>query len=240
MGIDIGPIETTDGLIFHLDAGNTRSYSGSGLTIYDLVSSSIGGTLVNGTGFSTAQNGLLLFDGSNDSIISANRNIPFTSNSNFTIETLVKFNSNLNAYQTVFLYGTKNQSKVILLSKSPSTLNNGYLYGGVYDGTNFISIGSTYNGSQIVNLGYIHCIFTVDKPSANFVAKIYLNGELNNISGTAITSYSLSSLDFFGISSGGNFSEFVNGSIGFLKFYNRALTATEIKQNYNATKGRYR
>jgi hypothetical protein len=239
MGTKYNPTVVRDGLIYYLDAANPRCYSGSGLTIYDLVSSSIGGTLVNGTGFSTAQNGLLLFDGSNDSIISANRNIPFTSNSNFTIETLVKFNSNLVAYQTVFLYGTKNQSKVIILSKSPSTINNGYLYGGVYDGTNFISIGSTYNGTQIVNLGYIHCVLTVDKPSANFVAKIYLNGEINNTSGTAITSYSLSSLDFFGISSGGDFSEFVNGSIGFLKFYNRALTAQEVLQNYNATKKRY-
>jgi len=240
MGVKSGPRIVKDGLVFVIDAAVSRSYSGSGLTVYDLASSSIGGTLVNGTGFSSACNGLFLFDGTNDSIISANRSIPFTSNSNFTIEALVKFNSNLVAYQTVFLYGIKNQSKVIILSKSPSTINNGYLYGGVYDGTNFISIGSTYNGSQIVNLGYIHCILTVDKPSTNFVAKIYLNGELNNTSGAAITSYSLSSLDFFGISSGGDFSEFVNGSIGFLKFYNRALSAQEILQNYNATKGRYR
>ena len=36
MGIDVGPIETTDGLVLHLDAANTRSYLGSGNTVYDL------------------------------------------------------------------------------------------------------------------------------------------------------------------------------------------------------------
>ena len=38
MGIDIGPIEATDGLVVHLDAGNIRSYAGSGDTWYDLSS----------------------------------------------------------------------------------------------------------------------------------------------------------------------------------------------------------
>lgn len=239
MGLDHSPNVVTDGLVFYIDAANTRCYSGSGLTIYDLITSSIGGTLVNGAGFTSSNNGSFVFDGANDSIISENRNIPFTSNAKFTIETVVKFNSNLNAYQTVFLYGTKNQSQVIILSKSPFTTNNGYLYGGVYDGTNFISTGSTYSGAQIVTLGTIHCTLTVDKPSSNFVAKLYINGELNNTGNTGIASYSISTLNFFGISSGGDFNEFVNGNVSFLKFYNRALTAQEVLQNYNATKRRY-
>ena len=68
MGIDIGPIETTDGLVFQLDAGNTRSYSGSGLTANGLVGG-IGGTLVNGVGFTSSNNGLFSFDGSNDYLL---------------------------------------------------------------------------------------------------------------------------------------------------------------------------
>lgn len=46
MGIDIGPIETTDGLVLHLDGGNSRSYSGSGNTWYNLITGAIGGTMV--------------------------------------------------------------------------------------------------------------------------------------------------------------------------------------------------
>ena len=46
MGIDIGPIEITDLLAISFDVGNTRSYSGSGITVNGLVSG-IGVTLVN-------------------------------------------------------------------------------------------------------------------------------------------------------------------------------------------------
>ena len=56
MGIDIGPIETTDGIVFHIDAGNSRSYSGSGITLNGLVSGT-GATISGGVGFSTANVG---------------------------------------------------------------------------------------------------------------------------------------------------------------------------------------
>ena len=56
MGIDIGPIETTDGIVFHIDAGNSRSYSGSGITLNGLVSGT-GATIAGGIGFSTSNGG---------------------------------------------------------------------------------------------------------------------------------------------------------------------------------------
>lgn len=56
MGIDIGPIEVTDGLIFHIDAGNTRSYSGSGKTFNGLVGG-IGATISGTSGFTTSNGG---------------------------------------------------------------------------------------------------------------------------------------------------------------------------------------
>ena len=56
MGIDIGPIETTDGIVFHIDAGNSRSYSGSGITLNGLVSGT-GATISGGVGFSTSNGG---------------------------------------------------------------------------------------------------------------------------------------------------------------------------------------
>ena len=37
MGIDIGPIEITDGIVFQIDAANIRSYAGTGLTAFGLV-----------------------------------------------------------------------------------------------------------------------------------------------------------------------------------------------------------
>jgi len=56
MGIDIGPIEVTDGLVFHIDAGNTKSYSGNGITLSGLING-IGATIAGGVGFSAINGG---------------------------------------------------------------------------------------------------------------------------------------------------------------------------------------
>ena len=69
MGIDIGPIETTDGLVLHLDAGNTRSYPGSGNTVYDLSGFGNTSALTNGPTYNSSNLGAFVLDGSNDYIL---------------------------------------------------------------------------------------------------------------------------------------------------------------------------
>ena len=71
MGIDYNNIIVSDGLVFYIDAANPRSYSGTGLTANGLVGG-IGGTLVNGVGFSSVNNGSFTFDGGDDYINSGN------------------------------------------------------------------------------------------------------------------------------------------------------------------------
>ena len=67
MGFYRGPNIVTDGLVFAVDAGSTRSYPGSGTTATSLVGSILG-TLNNGVGFSTANGGTWTFDGTDDKI----------------------------------------------------------------------------------------------------------------------------------------------------------------------------
>jgi hypothetical protein len=227
-----------DGLVFSIDAGNLRCYSGSGLTTYSL-NNNISMSLNNGVGFTSANRGMFSFDGTNDTITSTDYNIPYDNNSEITIETVCKFNTNPNAYQTVFLYGDGNQNQGYILSKARSGYGDGYLYGGVIsNGVGYYG-STTLNGEQLVLLGLAHFTLTFSKPSTVFVAKMYINGELNNTTNTAISTYTISALNSFGISSGGSYSEPVNGNVSMVRFYNRALSAQEIKQNYNATKKRY-
>ena len=65
MGIEYNNVIITNGLIFTIDAANPRSYTGAGITVNGLVAG-LGATLVNGTGFSTFNNGFFSFDGTND------------------------------------------------------------------------------------------------------------------------------------------------------------------------------
>jgi hypothetical protein len=56
----------TDGLVLFLDAGNNRSYPGTGTTWTDLSSTAITGSLTNGPTFSSINGGAIVFDGTND------------------------------------------------------------------------------------------------------------------------------------------------------------------------------
>ena len=55
----------TDGLVFYVDAGNSKSYPGSGTTWTDLVGSN-DGTLTNGPTYDSGNGGSVVFDGGND------------------------------------------------------------------------------------------------------------------------------------------------------------------------------
>jgi hypothetical protein len=62
---------------------------------------------------------------------------------------------------------------------------------------------------------------------------------LNNTTTSAYTTYTFNTPNFLGLSSGGSFNEPVNGNIAMVRVYNRALSALEVKQNYNALRDRY-
>jgi hypothetical protein len=59
-----------------------------------------------------------------------------------------------------------------------------------------------------------------------------------NVSGVTNTSASVFMIGAFNLLGTPNYH--FNGRIAFVKIYNRALTATEILQNYHAAKGRYK
>jgi hypothetical protein len=61
MGTKYNPSIVRNGLVFCVDPANLASYSGSGLTVYGLVSG-IGGTLVNGIGLSSQNTGSFFYD----------------------------------------------------------------------------------------------------------------------------------------------------------------------------------
>ena len=60
-----GPDIIEDGLVLALDAGNVKSYPGSGTTWYDKSGNSNDGTLINGPTYS---NNTIVTDGSNDRV----------------------------------------------------------------------------------------------------------------------------------------------------------------------------
>ena len=228
MGIDIGPIETTDLLAISFDVGNTRSYSGSGTTVNGLISG-IGFTLVNGVGFGTTGTRYFTFDGVDD-------NIPFNIpnvGTTITIEMWAKIKS-FNIISSFGMpFGFLPYNVITYIGLGYNTANSDQ-YG--------------LNTTQVTNLGLLnqwkHYVFEMRSDVSYTNNKIYINGQAQTLSQVASTELTINR--HFN-SGNGRISSWLNGNdfhqamdIAQFRVYNRALTSTEILQNYNATKGRYR
>ena len=211
MGLGHSPSIVMDGLIFSIDAGNSRSYSGSGNTVNGLVGG-IGGTLVNGVGFTSSNSGVFSFDGSNDFI---DLGSSIQNYSLFTTSFWINYNffdgshrSPLGDNSQQFLY------HILFLS--------GYIYIGFSSG----GFNGVAHNNIIANNWYN---FAVTK-NPNTDIRFYQNGILlGTVNNTATVSINKIGVGYV----------YDNAKISNVSFYNRALTAQEIRQNFNATKKRY-
>jgi hypothetical protein len=225
MGIDVGPIETTQTLALSFDAGNTRSYPGSGTSVIGLVSG-IGFTLTNGVGFATTGTNHFIFDGTND-------NIPFNIPNVSTTVTLEMW-ARIKSFSNGMPFG---------FDRYDVWANSGRL--------GFNTAASDIYGltsTQVTNLGLLnqwkHYVFEMRSDVSYSNNKIYINGQNQSLSQVAGTE----NASLRGFNSGnGRISSWLFSDVFFIamdlaqfQVYNRALTATEIFQNYNATKGRYK
>ena len=227
MGLSHSPKIVTDGLVLCLDAGNPKSYSGSGTTWTDLSGNGNTGTLTNGPTYSSTNGGSLVFDGSND-YVSSPASSSLGKSINYTTSAWVKYSDvGYTSWMTIFDsvdYGVGGGYMMWLSSDSPATgkllssYDNGWQYGTVRIPPNIwanVCISKNNNALSF----YVNGLFDVTR-TYNF------NG---STSSTAVD------IGF----SNRNPSYPFNGNIPQASIYNRALTAAEVQQNFNALRGRY-
>jgi len=215
----------TDGLVLALDAANPKSYvSGSG-TWYDLSGNGNHGTLVGGTGFDTSSIRALTFDG-------ASNYVTMNSTPTLTIArptVIVCCTTPTNSLQTVLSKGGYGSYWNYGLTKITSTTfqarnNNNDAISSTYDSTQSIYnvYALVWNGTSVEY--YRNGIYGGN--NSNFYSPVTNNSLFLRI-GCAWSQTSLANFEFF------------NGKITTVQIYNRTLSATEILQNYNATKTRF-
>jgi len=220
MGISAGPNSVSNGLVFQLDAANLRSYTGTGLTANGLVSG-IGGTLVNGVGFGTTVGGTFVFDGVDDYIY-----IPSITSiiGDFTVGVwfFTTATTDANFKRLVDL----NYATGFWLGRQTNTNNWG---GGIIESNEPYGIYLPFTNGQW------HYLVSIRSGSTHI---LYGDGVSNTISNTVSTgNLSASSLLIAKQPEGGG--TFLNGNISQVQLYNRALSATEVMQNFNAMRERY-
>lgn len=232
-----GPRIVTDGLVLCLDAGNSKSYPGSGTSWFDLSGSSNNGTLENGPTYSSANYGGIVFDGTNDRVNCTTAASIFN---NFAYDVWCKpaatheIDTETNhAFNTSGLSGQK-----YLIG--PNYVASPDAGAGISVGTNGISVYEHSDGYIAPLLVYQTTINSIINIIINYTNKqpsLYINGSFIKNGLTSVKS----NVKITTRSIGGDSSSygFFNGTVYNARFYNKSLSITEILQNYRATKGRY-
>ena len=228
----------TDGLVYNLDTSNTSSYSGTGTTWVDLTGSGKNGTLTNGPTFSTLNSGTLVFDGSDDFInISATDLLTFGTNP-FSIEFWM--------YSTYIYPGSGTLYKTILSNYSDYNGDFGsYFYLGLFNLNNSTlqnKVGVLDHTGNFLDFSFSVTVapnqwthITLTRNGSSFIW--YKNGTLQVSASVASNNFSgvRTSKIGGGVASIGTF----EGRLPSMRIYNKTLSASEVFQNYNATKSRY-
>ena len=212
----------TDGLVFAVDANNIVSYPKSGTTAYSLTGS-LTGTLTNGVGYLPNNGGTWNFDGTDDFILVPNG-----------YSTVMQGND----YWTVSVWVNAAD-----LSNNPVLISPGagqLAYDGLYleIGPNNIwmaaSGGPLYATLSLSTNTWYHVTWVKNGPTTGY---IYLNGNQLSTTGT-IGAMANTAADFrLGAFKQGGFN--LKGQMPSVLMYNRALSASEVLQNYQAEQYRF-
>jgi len=225
----IKPI-VTNGLVLCLDAANRKSYPGSGDIWTDLSGNGNTGTLsATSIGYDSANGGSLSFDGTDD-FVTYNMANPFAEtvivwaksattnwNTNCWISSSRAENGHLihpvaNQKTVEFYMGQASGPNNLIGTGTPDNIMIPHMYSYTENGTN------------------LHIAYIDATEVARSTFSMTYPAEPRSTTPSSVTSY---------LGSDSISNRWGNGNIYSCLRYNRALTATEIAQNYDALKGRY-
>jgi len=226
MGVSRGEITTRivkDGLVFNMDAANRASYPQTGTTATDTIGSK-SGALTAGTTFENINKGVFDLDGVDDYItFGAHSDLNFASSAQFTREVWFRRTASTVDEGHFFLIYQQRRTNIGL----------GRAAGGVgADNEIYSYIQGSFLGTGVVTV--LNRWYCVALTYNNTTLKIYVDG-VEEASGTR-TAESMSGYE---VQFGGPFGNYLNGNIGPVHIYNRALSAKEVLSNYNGMKARF-
>jgi len=223
MSYGYGKSIVTDGLVFYVDAANENSYPGSGTTWTDLIGSDQT-TLTNGPTYNSGNGGYIELDGSNDFVDTS-----FNATSYFPLTICAWVNIDDTGGTQIIVDQSTGASGLGFRTSSSNIQAFWYASGG----TNLQTVITGYTADQ---WAYMCVVYDTNS------SKGYLDGSLANSNTISITSATATNdttnnMDI-GKANDGT-SNYIDAKIAQVKIYNKALTADEILQNYNALKNRF-
>ena len=235
MAVQYSPGIVTDGLVLHFDAANPKSYPGSGTTVFNLVSSNVypSMSLFGNTAYGNISNNVINISGesnntSNGVILRGVGNLGNTVNNNFT--------------SIGWLYRTSSKSGEVLSYREANFRcafdieNNSMIFYQRESVTPFTTRSTSVSITN--NLNTCYCFALIK--NENFWS-FYRNGILVGTNEFTMTETIVG--NFFHVGGAWSDDDFLsncmNGSIGPIMHYTKALSPQEIQQNFNALRGRF-
>lgn len=224
MSIGYNPSITSSGLILCIDSYNVRCYNGSGSTAVD-VSGNNNNMTIGGSPTYSATQGWTFTNGSI---------------SNFIIRNPITMPTTACSYE-IWCKTTVGGTGII--SYASSAADNDFL---LFDPSNlglYIGLTAVSSGVSITDGNWKQVVRTSNRTTGEEI--LYVNGvsqfTTTLSAGTLITSGGSLVLAQEQDSIGGNFdpNQAFGGNIALFRMYNTVLTATQVLQNFNATRGRF-
>jgi hypothetical protein len=212
-------IMVNSGLVLYLDASNPNSYTSGSSTWNDISGYGNNGTLYNGVAYSSTYGGGLIFDGVDDYVV-------------------VPANATMNSYRpTVELVMTTSTNGGTIIAQGQYGSNWGFGVG--VRTTNIMARNNAGDATiSVSNSGLVHVVVVWDGSGNQY----YKNGQYLGRTTNLYSPNPGGDVTIGGVRSqvpSQNLQEFANSTVNIVRVYNRALSATEILQNFNSIKTQY-
>lgn len=208
------------GLTFLVDASNPESYPGSGTVWYDISGKNYNINLLNGPTYSGEYGGAIVFDGTNDYGITRSLTQLEMGNRSCTIGAWFR---------------TTDSTGAIATKRGAGSGYQHYIYGGKLYADGYSTSTGVFSASAINNNTVKYGVVVFDYP--NSTIRLYINGVADNTA--SLSSGGNDTSAYFNIARSQQYTDHFAGTIYSVQVYNKALSATEILQNFNAGRGRF-
>lgn len=228
MALAHSPSIVTTGLVFCVDAGNPRSYPGTGTTWFDISGKGYNATLVNAPVYS---NGTLQFRNASTQYATSSFNEGLLKSTNntgsWTIEAWFKYVSAPPGGEAVVAGRAGCHGGIYL--NSDNSMHHAIK-------TDQCWTGATVITAAIMTVGSWYCSTMV---YSNGTTYSYVNGTYIASATLNLASYSIFGYDNTFYLGGIPTIYCTNTDIGVVRCYSTALTSDQVSQNFNAMRGRY-
>ena len=216
--------------IINLDAGNSLSYTGTGTTWFDMTANDLDASLTN----MSYTDPYFTFNGTNATASIADNALLEPGSGDFTLEAWVYY-STIAGSQRTFISKTNNGGGASDWSYGLRTNSAGATYIEVGNGTTAVT-----SPSYTVSTGqWYHIVGVWTNVASNSIA-LYINGVSQGSNSHSFTSVKNSTNPLYlGSYNGGEYPQWFDGRISAVRYYNKALTAGEVTQNFTALRGRF-